>query len=97
MKVNQGRLDPIAYTYEADHHCPDCTASRFGVDENGWIPEESTDSEGNAIGAVAPWMEWFDVGLDQCEALSCGTCGERIATAHLDGEHDGHDGCTLTT
>jgi hypothetical protein len=29
-------LEPIAYTYEADYHCPDCAVARFGADDNGY-------------------------------------------------------------
>ena len=47
--------DPIAYTYEADVHCPADTEVRFGRGPNGFIAEESTDSEGNRVGAVFSW------------------------------------------
>lgn len=69
--------DPIAYTYEADHHCPDCAFKRFGRDEHGFVPEDATDGEGNPVGAVAPWDEWqsFEGGP---ETLACGTCGAVI-------------------
>lgn len=30
-------LDPIAYTYEADRHCGNCTEERFGRCDNGHI------------------------------------------------------------
>lgn len=59
---------PVAYTYDADTHCPRCTALRFGVEaESGFVPESATDSEGNTIGAVAPWDEYLD-------GITCGTC-----------------------
>ena len=76
-----GHLDPIAYTYEADHHCPDCAKERFGVDRNGFVPEDAEDNEGNPVGVVAPWDEWqsFEGGD---ETLACGTCGEVIAEYH---------------
>lgn len=67
MNVRQGYPHPIAYTYEASEHCPTCAAARFGVDEDGWIPEDARDSEGNPVGAVAPWDEWE-------RSLVCGTC-----------------------
>jgi hypothetical protein len=68
----QGYPHPIAYTFEASEHCPVCTAARFGVDSEGWIPEDATDGEGNPVGAVAPWDEWD-------RAMTCGTCGGHIA------------------
>lgn len=65
---------PIAYSYEADWHCPDCALSRFGaaLDDGSAL-----DGEGNEPGALAPWDEWqqFD-GED--EVLACGTCGRVI-------------------
>jgi hypothetical protein len=70
----------IAYTYEADHHCEACTAARFG-------PEcEGIDGEGNEVGAVAPWDEWYanDVYEGNATAtLACGTCGEIIEEIQL--------------
>lgn len=76
---NQGYPHPIAYSFDAAYHCPVCTGRRFGVNVDGWIPEESTDYEGNPVGALAPWDEWqqFDGGT---ETLSCDTCGGVIDT-----------------
>ena len=65
-------LDPIAYTYEASEHCPDCAFARFGRDQYGFVPEDATDGEGNPIGAVAPWEAFED------RDMSCGTCGALI-------------------
>jgi len=65
-------MRPIAYTYEADTHCHNCTVSRFGS-------TEGTDSEGNQIGAIFSWDEWYNVGTGS-QTLSCGTCGEEIDT-----------------
>lgn len=75
--------DPIAYTYEADHHCPACTEERFGRGANGFIASESTDSEGNAVGAVFGWDEWLQLD-GSCETLNCGDCFAELATAHND-------------
>jgi hypothetical protein len=76
--------DPIAYTYEADYHCPACTEERFGRGPDGrWIAEGCEDNEDNPVGVVAPWDEWVQ-GTDECETLACGTCGEVINTAHMD-------------
>lgn len=73
--------EPITYTYEADHHCPDCAEKRFGRDEHGDIT--GTDNEGNKVGIVMPWDEWFQVD-GSCETLACGDCHEALATAHAD-------------
>ena len=60
--------DPIAYTYEADTHCPACAFERFGRNERGFIAESPTvDNEGNPIGAVFSWDEYD-------EGLYCGDC-----------------------
>lgn len=69
--------DPIAYTYEADRHCPRCAKERFGADEHGFVPEEARDNEGNEIGALAPWDEW-EQDLSEPQTLACETCGEVI-------------------
>jgi len=71
--------DPIAYTYEADTHCPGCTEERFGRGARGFIAEDATDSEGNPVGVIAPWDEWYNVGEGN-QTLACGTCGEVIET-----------------
>lgn len=63
---------PIAYTYEADHHCPECAEERFGrCKEHGQIACCVTDSEGNEPGAEFSWDE------HTC-GVTCGTCGETI-------------------
>lgn len=67
---------PIAYTYEADHHCEDCTAARFGPDCEG------IDREGNAVGAVFSGDEWFNAGEEGCDVLGCSDCGAILANAH---------------
>jgi hypothetical protein len=66
--------DPIAYTYEADTHCPGCTAERFGTGPGGWIAEEAEDSEGNAVGALFAWDEWCEPREPGPQRLVCGTC-----------------------
>ncbi len=74
-----GKHDPIAYIYEADHHCPRCAFKRFGADADGWIAGDAIDREGNTVGVLAPWDEWqcFD---GENETLGCGTCGDVIDT-----------------
>lgn len=60
---------PIAFTYEADVHCPAHTFARFGqatihsfvfgIDiPYPWPPDDARDNEGNEIGAIAPWDDW---------------------------------------
>jgi hypothetical protein len=81
--------DPIAYTFEADTHCPACTIARFGTAPGRpWPPEDATDSEGNPIGAVAPWDEWCELSEPGVQRLSCGTCGGTIE------EHDHGPECS---
>lgn len=72
--------DPIAYTYEASEHCPDCAEKRFGrCEEHQQIACCVEDDEGNEPGAVAPWDEWD-------RDMVCGTCGEVIR--EFEGEED---------
>ena len=78
-------LDPIAYTYEADHHCPGCALERFGEDEHGFVPADAVDGEGNPVGAVTPWDEWYSIG-DGNQTLVCGTCLDAIAAYEEDDE-----------
>ena len=72
---------PIAYTYEADYHCPKCAGNRFGTSwETVFIVESARDREGNPIGAVAPWDEWWEPSLVECQTLNCGMCGRELDT-----------------
>ncbi len=67
---------PIAYTYEAAHHCPDCTARRFpACEEHGQLACCVVDSEGNEPGAIFSWDEVPDCGI------YCDDCGREIAPA----------------
>lgn len=63
--------DPIAYTYEADTHCPDCCRERFGNDYGDNV--ETLDNEGNHVGAVWGWDQWYETGCGD-QTLGCGTC-----------------------
>lgn len=73
----------IAYTFDADVHCPNCTAEAAAngtltrvpplsleTDENG-IAVDLIDSEGNAVHPV------FD-NVDAPEGMHCGCCGCEI-------------------
>ncbi len=77
-----GHLDPIAYTYDADYHCPECAERRFGRSDHGFIGEDAEDSEGNPVGIVAPWDEWWNTVYGECDVLACGTCGVVVDNAH---------------
>jgi hypothetical protein len=77
------RLEPIAYQYEADRHCPACAETRFGRGPHGFIAEQSVDFEGNPVGVIAPWDEWADPDWEQPAVLACGTCHGIIATMDL--------------
>lgn len=73
--------DPIAYAYDAAYHCPACAIARFGSEPGKrWPREDATDSEGNPVGALAPWDEWSN--FEECEALACDTCGGVIDNSH---------------
>ncbi len=71
--------DPIAYTYESDYHCSACAIARFGTGDTGigadrWPPETARDNEGNPIGAVAPWDEWWEPSEVSVQVLTCSDC-----------------------
>ena len=60
---------PIAYTYDADTHCVDCAIARFGREPgHDWVVESAIDSEGNTVGALAPWDDFGPA------PVVCGTC-----------------------
>jgi len=93
--------DPLAYTYEADVHCPDCAEERFGrggtVDGGpGFIAEGSHDSEGNEVGAIFVWDSWHQ-DSSQCETLSCSDCHMELDRVHCEScnEVGGSGTCTL--
>lgn len=82
-------MDIIAYTYEADYHCIDCTNKRFAYYHTGivrdehvdwWgIYEDQKDSEGNFVHPVFVTDEWqeFDEGYqleNPTQYLACGDC-----------------------
>lgn len=60
----------IAYTYEADVHCMECTIRRFGILE--LLACEAKDSEGNP---VHPVFSTDEIAEPQ---EGCGTCGEPL-------------------
>jgi hypothetical protein len=99
-ETNVGTYDPIAYTYDADYHCPACTEERFGRSERGFIAEDSEDSEGNPVGILSPWDEWWQE-TSECDVLGCSDCHGTIDTVHavtpyctLSGEYKDDDDIT---
>ena len=61
---------PIAYTYEADIHCPDCAEKAFGRCTDGLIERcNVADDEAIEPFAIYDFMEHDKV-------ISCGTCRE---------------------
>jgi hypothetical protein len=77
---------PIAYTYEADHHCADCAERRFGRGDDGEIatPRDGVacrDAEGNLVSALFETDEWWaNAAYDGAtsDVLVCGTCSTEI-------------------
>jgi predicted RNA-binding Zn-ribbon protein involved in translation (DUF1610 family) len=70
---------PIAYTFEADTHCPACTVERFGTEPGrSWPTDDAEDSEGNRLGVIFPWDEWCEPSAPGLQVLGCGTCGGTI-------------------
>jgi hypothetical protein len=82
--------DPVAYTYDADVHCPGCAEERFGRDAHGFIAGQGAqDSEGNEPGILAPWDE------TDAHGEHCGTCGGQIVSPYDHNPDDcGYAGCT---
>lgn len=67
---------PMAYTYDAAHHCEGCAAERFGWDADGFITGE--DGEGNPVRALYGWEEWHEPSIAGVQVLSCDTCGGEL-------------------
>jgi len=79
----------LAYTYEADYHCVDCTRKRFfylyvepnrsivttnsETDENG-ILYTQTDNEGNPVHPLFS----YEYEENPTQYLACGDCHDRI-------------------
>lgn len=70
----------VAYTYEADTHCPGCTKASFGDDGMGH--SYGVDAEGNEIHPIFGWDPGWHDDTVECEALVCGTCNGVIDVAH---------------
>jgi hypothetical protein len=61
---------PIAYTYEADVHCPACARARFG---KALDDPDTEDNEANPVGAM------FECDEHDPAGEYCGDCGEEVA------------------
>ena len=87
----------IAYTYEADYHCIDCTNRRFAYYHTGIVREEhvdwwgiyvdQSDNEGNLVNPIFSTDEWqeFDESFlaeNPIQYLACGDCHEVIEEYH---------------
>jgi len=70
---------PIAYTYEADVHCPACARARFG---DALDDPDTEDREGNTLGVIFEWDETPATGEH------CGDCGEEVAEPWADDESE---------
>ncbi len=72
-------MDPIAYTYDADYHCPSCAIARFGAEPGrSWPRDDATDAEGNPLGAVFGWDDWClpcQYGVPGSHSIECADCG----------------------
>jgi hypothetical protein len=74
-------MSVMAYTYEADYHCPGCAIARFGVESEGmaqWLPGSARDSEGNEPGAVFTYSEWWEPSETRVQVLACTDCGHEL-------------------
>ena len=64
----------VAYTYDADIHCPHCASDRFAGRLAAWESGETdvapTDSEGNPVNVV--------FSSDYDGTYHCGTCHDPI-------------------
>ena len=84
------RKQIMAYIYERDYHCVDCTLKQFKVlpifqqqDWEGQIPLKIEDSEGDFVTPVSHDTEWqnFDYGYiedNPIQILKCVSCHEEI-------------------
>lgn len=79
-------MNVIAYTYDADYHCPACAEERFRGITHGLEPSDFQDSEGNPPHPLFDTDEWFanDIYEGNSKAtLYCGDCHEIIEELEL--------------
>lgn len=82
---------PIAYTYEADVHCRNCTFARFDVTHDLAL-DGVDDREGNPVGRIHEYDEWCDQSVGGDASLYCGDCGELLAEHYHDEYDEDEDG-----
>ena len=71
----------LAYTYDADTHCPPCAIARYGLEPGrSWPRDDARDSEGNPVGAIFDFDEWCEPSEPGTHTLLCGTCHGAITT-----------------
>jgi hypothetical protein len=94
--------DVIAYTYDADYHCIDCT-ERQHPGSTDWRredfdPADYEDSEGNEVHPLFASDEWWEPSEDACQVLACSDCHAIIDNVHReDCEDNGGDNpCDLS-
>lgn len=76
---------PIAYTYDADTHCPDCAETRFGIcAAHSQTACCVADSEGNEPGAIFNWDTGDWDNRPARNVLACGTCHDTIEESDPD-------------
>lgn len=80
-------MNIIAYSYEADHHCIECTYKRFGGTPYSALEvERAVDNEGNPVHPLFDTNEWHEPSISGVQTLSCGDCGRIIDQTWVDGE-----------
>ena len=71
----------LAYLYDGGIHCVECAERRFGREEE---LTASRDTDGQPVGELEVWDEWWDATLPLCQFLDCSTCGARIDESHAE-------------
>lgn len=87
---------PIAYTYDADTHCPPCAVARLGQEPgHSWPRDDARDAEGNPVSAIFPWDEWHEVeDARGTYTLVCGTCNAVLDSCEHGEDESDPDPCT---
>ena len=79
-------MNLLAYTYDADTHCIDCTVKRFGITSKYHLDMfNQIDKTYNFVHAVFDIDEWYEledwyVQENPIQYLACGTCHGIIDT-----------------
>ena len=81
-------MNIIAYTYEADTHCIDCTNKRFGATTTYRIHRDNERNRVHPVFSTDEWQE-LDEGFlaeNPTQYLVCGDCHEIIDTYTIESE-----------